>query len=138
LNRSQIKYAACQAAGFLDGHREHSIAQLAADEILDRWPNSLPVVMEAQGYTSDFRKWEKQLRKLRDREEKRIYRDVEAATLAKVKANREAYGVAGILGLIWLLMNIASIVWPIVRALFAMRYEQGHDSDIQRAVGAIQ
>jgi hypothetical protein len=138
MNRSQIKYAACQAAGFLDGHREHSIAQLAADEILDRWPNSLPVVMEAQGYTSDFRKWEKQLRKLREREENRLFREVKDATWAKAMADREAYGIAGFLALAWFVLNISSIVWPIIRALFNMRYEQGRDGDIQRAVGAIQ
>jgi hypothetical protein len=138
MNRQQIKYAACQAAGFLDGQPEHSLAQLAADEILDRWPNSLPVVMEAQGYTSDFRKWEKQLRKLREREEERMYADVKAATLAKVRSNPEAYGFAGILGALWLVFQIGSIVWPIIRALFNMRYEQGRDGDIQRAVGEIQ
>jgi hypothetical protein len=93
--------------------------------------------MEAQGYTSDFRKWEKQLRKLREREEERMYRDVKEATLAKVRANPEAYGVAGFLGLLWLAFQIAGIVWPLIRHMFQMRYE-GHDSDIQRAVGAIQ
>ena len=138
MNRSQIKYAACQAAGFLDGQPEKKIGDLAADEALDRWPHALPVVMEAAGYTSDFRKWEKQLKKLREREENRLFREVKDATLAKVRQDPEAYGFAGILGALWLVFQISGIIWPIIRALFNMRYEQGRDGDIQRAVGAIQ
>lgn len=136
MTRDRLKYAACQSCDFLNGSPESAIARLAIDEALDRWPNSLATVCEAAGYTADLRKWEKQLRKIREREEDRLYREVRAATLAKVQENPQAYGFVGIIGIVMLLWQIGSIVWPIVRWLMSRRYE-GHDHEIQQAVGAI-
>ena len=83
-----------------------------------------------------LRKWEKQLRKQREREEEALYDAVKPKVFAAIRDNPEAYGFAGAIGLLMLMFQIAGIVWPIIRALFDMRYN-GRDGEVQSACGRV-
>lgn len=77
------------------------------------------------------------MKRLREREEKEAFKTVRAATWDAAMANREAYGVVGVLGFLWLVANIASIVWPVIRWFFEKRYgTPAGDAEIQAVAGA--
>lgn len=124
-----------QATGFHET-ADDKLAALAFDCTLERYPLPLHVVTEAAHYSGDLRKWEKQLRKQREREEKEAYDAAKVKMMAQIRSNPQAYGI-GVLGLIFLGFRVAEILWPIIRWLFAKRYESGGDHAIQQAIGAV-
>lgn len=137
MTRDRLKYAACQAAGYLDGSRESLVAQVAMDAALDVWPGPvLPVCVEFRpdGYR-DLIAEDRETRRKRKREERNLYEETKWRTFLAVRQNPEAYGFAGLIGLVLLFWQIGSIVWPIVQWLMKKRYEGG-DGEIQAAVVA--
>lgn len=139
MTRASLKYAACQAAGFQDGDRQHKVAQIALDAGLDFWPNPIETVCEASSYSSFSDKWQRQQRKMREREEKRLHKVMYEAAYTAVAAEPKAYGFVGILSLLFLGLQIASfvnnVVWPLVRLLMDKRWSGG-DSEVQQAISA--
>ena len=131
MTRDRLKYAACQSCGYLDGSRESRVAQVAMDAALDVWPVSVARVTEY----ADLAGHESKLRRERKREERWLYEETKRRTFLTVRQKPEAYGFAGLIGLVLLLWQIGSIVWPIVQWLMKRRYEGG-DSEIQAAVSA--
>jgi hypothetical protein len=136
MTRDRLKYAACAAVGYQDGSREHSVAQVAMDAALDAWPGPIREVGQENGVYYGFTdKQKRKQRKFREREEKALYEETKRRTFATVRADPQSYGFVGIIGLVMLLWQIGSIVWPIIRWLMDKRYE-GQDGEIQAAISA--
>lgn len=134
MTRDRLKYAACQSAGYLDGSRESRVAQVAMDAALDNWMAPMPEVAAQARREGDFLGDDRQLRKIRKREERDLYRSTKAKTIATIQANPQAYGFGPIaVWLIWFI--VGKIVERIVEWLMKRRYEGG-DSEIQAAIGA--
>lgn len=118
--REKLKYACMQSCDVVDGTRDHTLAGLCFDIGMDCYPAPVGIDFGLGAISG------KQARRI---EEKNLRREVKQRAMAKVSANPEKYGFGGVLGMIWLTIEIASIVAKVVRFLMDVRYGLVKDFD---------